>query len=385
MDALDPASVDRLTRWLLGRLTGESAEAVRDVGVSDLRGAGVGQSSGTLLFEATWSCGGRRDSGRFVLRRQPAAGGIFLRPDVVREFRILEGLARASAVPVPPVRWVEPDPAVLGTPFLVMDAVDGVVPSGKPSIHAVGWLPTLSPGERHTAWQSGIDAVAALHAVDWRAAHAFLAPGDGDRPGLDAHLRETVRWYGWATGRRSYPVTDAALAHLLQRRGTVRHSETVLVWGDARLGNTMFDPRTGTVVALLDWENATLAPAELDVAHWLVFDEFATVASGVQPLPGYASRAEIIDRYEMRSGRRLGDLDYFEILQCLFLATTLIRQADAHVRAGRLPEGTRMGHDNAVTQMLARRLGLPVPPLSADYLQHRGAPAGSAGIPAPTT
>jgi len=33
-----------------------------------------------------------------------------------------------------------------------------------------------------------------------------------------------------------------------------------------------------------------------------------------------------------------------------------------------------MGHDNTVTQMLARRLGLPVPELSPDYLAHRGMP-----------
>jgi hypothetical protein len=59
-------------------------------------------------------------------------------------------------------------------------------------------------------------------------------------------------------------------------------------------------------------------------------------------------------------------------VQSFFLATTLIRQADARVQRGQLPAGTRMGHDNTVTQMLARRLGLPVPELSADYLLHRG-------------
>jgi hypothetical protein len=76
-------------------------------------------------------------------------------------------------------------------------------------------------------------------------------------------------------------------------------------------------------------------------------------------------------RYEAASGRRLGDVGYFEIAQALFLATTLIRQADARVKRGELPAGTRMGHDNTLTQMLARRLGLPVPELSDDYLLHR--------------
>ena len=60
------------------------------------------------------------------------------------------------------------------------------------------------------------------------------------------------------------------------------------------------------------------------------------------------------------------------MLEELFIATTLIRQADARVARGLAPPDTRMGHDNTVTQMLARRLGLAVPELSPDYLAHRG-------------
>jgi len=105
----------------------------------------------------------------------------------------------------------------------------------------------------------------------------------------------------------------------------------------------------------------------------------------VERLPGYATRDEVIGRYESAAGRRLGDVGYFEILQSFFLATTLIRQADARVRRGELPAGTQMGHGNTVTQMLARRLGLPVPELSADYLSHRAGrrPASAPPAPAP--
>ena len=147
--------------------------------------------------------------------------------------------------------------------------------------------------------------------------------------------------------------------------------------GGCKAGNIIFDPHRCVPAALIDWEVATIAPPEADIAHWLVFDDFATSAAGVDRLPGYATRDELIGRYEAASGRRLGDIGYFEIVQSFFLATTLIRQADARVQRGELPAGTRMGHDNALTQMLARRLGLPVPELSADYLRHR------AGRPAP--
>jgi aminoglycoside phosphotransferase (APT) family kinase protein len=143
------------------------------------------------------------------------------------------------------------------------------------------------------------------------------------------------------------------------------------VWGDARVGNMIFG-KQNTVVAAIDWEVATIGPPAIDVAHWLFFDDFATHACGIEPLPGWPDRATTISRYEDLSGRALDDLEFFEMMEEFFIATTLIRQADARVAHGLAPPDTRMGHDNTVTQMLARRLALPIPDLSPDYVAHRG-------------
>jgi aminoglycoside phosphotransferase (APT) family kinase protein len=353
-----------LPSWLAARLSTDAGGAVTSVEVSSPVRAGVGQSSETWLFEARWTQGGRRHTADLVLRKQPGYDGIFLRPDAGREFETIRSLGSYPAVPVPRVRWVERDPSVLGAPFFVMDRVPGVVPSGRPSIHATGWLTTLTAGQRRSAWQSSIDAIAALHEVPWPSSHAFLA-------GQPAYLQQMAEWYHWAAAGRRFPVTDAALAYVLDRAAGATTSPPVLAWVDARPGNIIFDPDRCVPAALIDWEVATLAPPEVDLAHWLIFDEFATSAAGIERLPGYASPEEILSRYETVSGRRLGDIGYFEIVQCLFLATTLIRQADAHVRAGLLPLGTRMGYGNSLTQMLARRLGLAIPELSEDYLLHR--------------
>jgi aminoglycoside phosphotransferase (APT) family kinase protein len=375
------AGLTALAPWLGQRLSDAAGHPVSSVDIVAPARAG-GQSSEIWLFEARWTERGRHRSADLVLRRQPGYDGIFLRPDAGREFEVLRGLAAHPAVPVPRVRWVERDPAVLGAPFFIMDRVPGVVPSGRPSVHSVGWLTTLTPGQRRTAWQSAIDALAALHDVPWQRSHAFLAAGD-ETPGLAAYLRDLAEWYHWAARGRRFPITDAALAHILAAaaapdprarnpRGPAASAPTVC-WGDPRPGNIIFDPGRCVPAALVDWENAAIAPPEADVAHWLVFDEFATSALGVERLPGYASRDEILSRYEAVSGRRLGDIEYFEIVRSFFLATTLIRQADAGVRSGKFAEGTRMGHANLLTQMLARRLGLPVPELSEDYLRHRSA------------
>jgi aminoglycoside phosphotransferase (APT) family kinase protein len=364
VDALDDLRAP-LADWLAPRLgTGQ----VRIPAVS--RPAG-GQSNDTILFDAQWNDHGRARRDQFVLRREQIEHHIFRAPDVIREFRVLAGL-RSSWVPVPRVRWAEPDPAVLGAPFFVMHAVLGNVPLAKPSIHSHGWLPTLTVHERTRLWNSALDALVAIHAVDWRASHAFLLDGDPANAAFAAHLDRIADWYRWATSGREHPITDTALERLQEARDPIDAGPPVLVWGDARIGNMIFgaDHR---VAAVIDWEVASIGPPEIDVGHWLFFDRFATEAAGVEPLPGWPDREATVARYEERSGRRLVDLERFEMLEELVIATTLIRQADARVARGLARPDTRMGLDNAVTQMLARRLGLPVPELSPDYVAHRGA------------
>jgi aminoglycoside phosphotransferase (APT) family kinase protein len=356
-----------LAAWLATRL------AVPEVRITALSRPGGGQSNDTILLDAEWTERGlpRRDA--FVLRREPTSHHIFRAPDVLREFRVIDGLA-SSWVPVPRARWAEPDPSVIGAPFFVMQAVAGNIPLAKPSIHSHGWLPTLTPEARTRLWSSALDALVAIHAVDWKATHSFLLDGDPANAGVAAHLQRIAEWYRWATAGREYPVTDAALDHLAERRHSVATGAPVLVWGDARVGNMIFGPGP-RVAAVIDWEVASIGAPQIDLGHWLFFDRFATDAIGVERLPGWPDRATTIARYEERSGRALPDLDYFEMLEELFIATTLIRQADARVARGLAPADTRMGHDNTVTQMLAGRLGLPVPDLSPDYLAHRGIPS----------
>ena len=344
-----------LASWLASRL------AVDEVRVAALTRPVGGRANDTLLFEAEWNV----HHEPLVLRRQPGGDHIFLAPDVVREARVVDGLA-GSAVPVPRVIGHEADPGVLGAPFFVMEGVPGRVPLARPSIHSHGWLPTLTPDERAGLWSSALDALVAIHAHHWQGTHEFLVDREAN------HLDRIADWYRWAAAGREYPITDAALEHLMSRRDAIRTDAPVLVWGDARVGNMIFGP-DDRVAAVIDWEVATIGAPEIDVAHWIFFDAFSTEAVGVERLPGWPDRAATIATYEARAGRPLRDLEAFELLEELFIATTLIRQSDARVTRELAPPDTRMGHDNAVTQMIARRLDLPVPDLSPDYLAHRAA------------
>jgi aminoglycoside phosphotransferase (APT) family kinase protein len=352
-----------LRAWLTERMGADN------VTVSGITRAPAGQSNETILFDA--SVAGYVE--RLVLRRQAVGTTIFRDPDVLREARVLQGLG-AAGVRVPHVRWIEPDPSVLGAPFFVMDRIEGRVPLGKPSIHTVGWLPTLTRSERERLWSSALDVLISVHAVPWLSTHDFLLDGDPKATTVDAHVSTLADWYRWSTAERVYPITDAALEYLQEHLAEVDSGESVLLWGDPRVGNMVFRD-DNTVAAALDWETASIGPVERDVAHWLFFDEFQTEAVGIERLPGWPDRETTVACYEGNSGRRLEHLGFYEVMETLFMATTLIRQADRRVAVGLAPPHNRMGHDNTVTQMLARKLGLPVPPLSADYTAHRHGPA----------
>ena len=362
--------IEPFSRWLEAGLRAEAPGAFDAFELASVELPPAGQSGTTILFTVQWKGGGAPQSLDIVLRVQPGGHHIFHTPDIIREFDIMAGIAAASQVPVPRMLWKEPDPAVLGAPFIVMSRVRGTVPQGKPSINLVGWLPTLQPAERTTLYRNGIDALAALHRIDWRHSHAFMSRGQGERTDLKSHLERFESWHRWAAKGRTYELIEAALVHLKTRAASVDEGEPVLVWGDARMGNVMFGEDL-KVAAVLDWEVASIGPAGIDVGYWLMMDDFHSDANGVARLPGSPDRAATLARYEEMVGHRVPDTEYFELLGATQMAITLVRQSDSRVASGAIPPDSRLAHENAFTQMIARRLGLPVPPLSAEFLAHR--------------
>jgi aminoglycoside phosphotransferase (APT) family kinase protein len=350
---------DRLAAWVKVHpaFAGELAEFAPMAG---------GQSS--TLFRFTCTDG----PAAYIIRMEPQGRQIFLAPDIGAEFRIAEGLAKAG-LPMAPSIALEPGGEVLGAPFMVMGEVRGVAPLGRPSMHVAGLLTELDEPERARLSGNAIDALAAVHGVDWRRTHGFLSGS------LDQHLDHLDRWYGWTVQSREFPVTNAALAYLKAGRAALQDTPDVLLWGDARPGNILFAPDQ-SVAALLDWEAALIGPRGLDLGYWLMMDRFHADAIGVGRLPGWPVEAETIARYAAASGIDAPDLDYFIVMGAFFMATTIIRAADMGIASGKFAPDTRFGFDNTATQIIADQLGLPMPPLSPDFVAHRGLAAGSAGL-----
>ncbi|NKY84869.1 phosphotransferase family protein [Nocardia veterana] len=307
---------ERLTRWLTGRLPGATTPVVS--GLS--RPQAGGMSSSSVLFDAHWERDGRTEGGSYVARMAPEAGSfpVFETYDLDTQYAVMAGVAEHSDVPVPRLCWFESDESVLGTPFFVMERIDGRIPEDNPPYVFVGWVFDATPEERMRITRATVDVIAKVHAIPDPAAK-FPALAAAGTSSLRAHFDAQRHWYRWALADDGYriPLLERAFDRLEQRWPTEPGAD-VLNWGDARPGNIIFDEFTPA--AVLDWEMATLGPRELDVA-WLIFIHrfFQDIATRFdQPgLPDYLRRGDVVAQYEEATGYRLRDLDWYLVYAAL--------------------------------------------------------------------
>lgn len=345
---------EQLLRWLHRRLPRASG-----LSLSPLTGpAATGFSNDTLLFDLAWSEDGRPVSRALVCRLQPSGLGVFPRYDVAQQYRVMAAL-HGTGVPVPAMLWLEPDPEPLGSPFFVMERIEGRIPTDTPPYHSGGWVGEVAPAERRALWESAVDVLAAIHRQD--PAVLGLDFLDAPPPGSDTvswQLEHWSRYYDWVVGGARQPTLDAALAWLRERRppdpGTPR-----LCWGDARIGNMIF--REGRCVAVLDWEMATLGPPEMDLGWFLYMDRHHSEGVGAPRLAGFPERAATVARWEARLGREARDLAWWEAFAAFRFAAILARVAAQMTAAGVLPPDSSFAIDNTASRLLARLLDLPPP------------------------
>ena len=298
----------RLGDWLTAVLPEVSDLTVLDIRAPDA----TGFSNETLLLEV--AVDGGPDPGRrgLAVRVAPTGYHLFPTSGFDRQYRVLRWLADHSDVRVPRVLGHEPDVDLLGAPFFVMERIEGRVPGDNPPYHAGGWLAGLDHAERARVWWGGVDSIVAVHAVgSGDGTLDFLRrPELGDTP-AEQELGYYAHFLDWV--EQDEPVPAARRARDWLRENLPDEQPPVLAWGDARIGNIIFDDDL-TPAAILDWEMATLAEPDLDVAWTLFMDHHHALQAGVERLPGLPSREETIRRYEQRSGRSLHHLGYYEVL-----------------------------------------------------------------------
>lgn len=278
-DQRDPETTRRtLARWLDGRLPGARIPHVETPQTS-------GFSNETLLFEAEWNGGDgapRREP--LVARVAPEKYQIFPEPRFEEQYRLMRILDERTSIPVPPIRWYEPSRDVLGAPFFVMGRVDGRVPTDMPPYHMDGWVTGVPPGERARMWWSTLEIMARLHRLDVLELDlGFLDQPAWGAPGLDQRLNYYEHYLSWA-----YQGPQETALRALEWLKANRPDEPdapVALWGDARIGNVIF--QDGAPAAVLDWEGAVLGAPEEDLAWFMFLDRHHSEGVGAARLEGF--------------------------------------------------------------------------------------------------
>ncbi len=323
----------RLTDWLARVLPeGSEPEVVLHDGIQT-----NGMSSETVLLAITSTEQGHRSTKEYVARVAPAEADlpVFAEYRLTDQYDAMRLAGQLAGVPVPPLGLNEPTGDVLGTPFFLMERLDGAVPPDVlPYPFGDNWLFDASPEQQRQLQRASVDVLARLHAIpDAATTFGFLDPAvtghEGATP-LARNIAKTRAWYDYAiTTNEPSPrsaLIERGIAWL--EANLPPEGEPVLVWGDSRIGNMMY--RDFAPVAVLDWEMATLGPREMDVA-WMVFAhqvfQEITTMLGLPGMPDFLRPEDVTTTYAELTGVELGDLTWHllhaaVLWGCVFLRTS---------------------------------------------------------------
>ncbi|MBL1438049.1 MAG: phosphotransferase family protein [Rhodobacteraceae bacterium] len=194
---------------------------------------------------------------RYVLRKQPAGKLLPSAHAIDREFRVMDALAQTD-VPVPRMVHYCDDPSVIGTPFFLMEALEGRVFHNNA-------LPGMTSSQRHDIFAAMNQTLAALHKVD----PDRVGLGDYGRKG-GFIARQVARWQGQYEKGKTRDVPEIPRLGAWLAENLPQAETTTIAHGDFRLGNLMFHPEKPEVIGVLDWELSTLGDPLSDLGYNLM-------------------------------------------------------------------------------------------------------------------
>jgi aminoglycoside phosphotransferase (APT) family kinase protein len=307
-EELDPAPLEAWIRERLPDLPADPLEIEQFPG---------GHSNLTYLLRF-----GNRE---MVLRRPPFGSKVKTAHDMGRELRVLSHL-QGHYPKAPRTLAGCDDLNVIGAPFYLMERVRGVIlRDQRPPADL-----DLPPERMRALSEAVVDGLAELHGVDYRAAGL----GDFGRP--DGYLERQIagwrqRWEGSRTDE--VPDVERAAAWLSSHLPPGRPlAESALVHNDYKYDNVVFAPDLSRIVAVLDWEMATLGDPILDLGtslgYWIDPDDdpaLRMLPAGPTTLPGNLRRAEVVERYARATGRDVSDV-VFHYVFGLFKIAVIAQQ-----------------------------------------------------------
>jgi aminoglycoside phosphotransferase (APT) family kinase protein len=278
-------------------------------GTMELQQFQGGASNLTYLLKV----GGRE----LILRRPPSGTKAKSAHDMGREFRVMQRLSPHFPCPRP-LAYCE-DESLIGSSFYVMEKLQGIILRRDLSKGVV-----YTPEQARRLCLNLIDTLIRLHTLDYRQA------GLSDLGKPEGYVERQVS--GWCE-RFGKALTDdvprcEALMAWIKAKRPPDSPQPGIIHNDYRFDNAVLSPEDGcSIVGVLDWEMATLGDPLLDLgntlAYWVQHDDPPNAqAIRMQPsnLPGMLSRDEIARYYAEKTGREIGNYDFYYVFGLFRLA-----------------------------------------------------------------
>lgn len=248
-----------------------------------------------------------RGAERWVLRRAPRRANTSRAHDVLREFRILDAIKDQAVRVARPVASCA-DAEVFGSPFFLMERIDGVPVRSE--------IPAAWTSGHDTAVWELLDALVEIHAVDWAAC------GLGELAHAPGYLgRQIDRWLSQlrSYGGRELSGADRAAGWLRERLPA--EQPQAICHGDYKFDNALFaESAPPSLLAVVDWEMASVGDPLVDLCWMLVFHPGE---GGIMPLAvagehrfdraAVPTAEEVVVRYAERSGRDVSAIDWYQV------------------------------------------------------------------------
>ena len=285
---LDPMAVEKFFKDLLPDFEGS-------IQITQFKGGQTNPTYRVTSKDRDW-----------VIRRKPPGLLLPSAHAVDREYRILSALGK-TGVPVPKTHILCMDEKILGTPFYVMDYLEGTV-------YWNAMMPEMNFKTRVDVYESMNESIAKLHQVNFES----LGLSDFGKPGNYVG-RQLKRW-GSQYQEADYdkiPEMDLLIEWLEER--IPKQTQTSIVHGDFRLDNMIFDQKQHRVLAILDWELSTLGDPIADFAYhvmqWRIpFNLHRGLAGADLHSLGIPNEKAYLESYCKRTGRvEIKDWDFYII------------------------------------------------------------------------
>lgn len=252
-----------------------------------------------------------------ILRRPPAGTKAKSAHDMGREFRVMQRLHPHFPCPKP-LAYCE-DEALIGSTFYVMEKISGVIvrrdlPQGL----------SYAPAQARQLCLNLLDTQIKLHQLDYEKA------GLSDMGKPQGYVERQVKGWNDRFGKAwtdDVPKCEDIMAWLVEKM-PADSPKPGIIHNDYRFDNVVLSAADHlTIIGVLDWEMATLGDPLMDLgsslAYWVQSSDTSLMQSlRMQPsnIPGMLTREEIVTYYGEKTGREIGNLDFYYVFGLFRLA-----------------------------------------------------------------